>query len=44
LFQSGAGAVVVCVITVVDRLEGAAEAFAVTGLAFTPLLTLQDFR
>jgi orotate phosphoribosyltransferase len=38
------GARVVRVITVVDRLEGADEAFAKAGVTFTPLLTVQDFR
>lgn len=38
------GASVVRVITVVDRLEGADEAFAQAGIAFAPLLTVQDFR
>lgn len=32
------------VITLVDRLEGAEEAFRAAGLPFTPLLTLDDFR
>jgi orotate phosphoribosyltransferase len=32
------------VITIVDRLDGAAEAFAAAGLEFVPLLTLADFR
>lgn len=38
------GANVVRVMTIVDRMEGAAAAFATAGLAFTPLLTLDDFR
>jgi orotate phosphoribosyltransferase len=38
------GASVVRVITLVDRLEGAAEAFAAAGVRFSPLLTAQDFR
>ena len=38
------GASVVRVITVVDRLEGAAETFAKAGIVFAPLLTVQDFR
>lgn len=38
-----AGAEVVCVLTVVDRLEGAAEAFAAAGLRFEALLTSRDF-
>lgn len=39
-----AGAEIVTVITIVDRLDGAAEAFAAAGLKFEPLLTLSDFR
>jgi orotate phosphoribosyltransferase len=39
-----AGAVVVRVATVVDRQEGAAEAFAASGMPFTALLTAADFR
>jgi orotate phosphoribosyltransferase len=39
-----AGADIVRVITIVDRLDGAAEAFAAAGLKFEPLLTLSDFR
>ncbi len=38
------GGEVVQVITIVDRLEGAAETFRSAGLTFTPLLTLDDFR
>lgn len=38
-----AGAEVVRVVTIVDRQEGAAEAFAAAGLDFAPLLTLADF-
>ncbi len=38
------GADIVRVITIVDRLDGAAEAFAGAGLEFVPLLTLGDFR
>ena len=38
------GASVVRVITLVDRLEGAADTFAAAGIAFSPLLTVQDFR
>lgn len=38
------GGEVVRVITLVDRLEGAVEAFRAAGLPFTPLLTLDDFR
>jgi len=39
-----AGASIVRVITIVDRLDGAAEAFASAGLDFRPLLTLKDFK
>jgi len=39
-----AGAVVVRVATVVDRQEGAVEAFAAAGVPFTALLTASDFR
>ena len=39
-----AGAEIVRVITIVDRLDGAAEAFAAAGIAFHPLLTLKDFK
>lgn len=38
-----AGGEVVCVTTVVDRQEGAAEAFAAAGLRFVPILTAADF-
>ncbi len=38
------GAEVVGVVTVVDRQEGAAEAFSKAGLTLTPILTLQDFK
>jgi orotate phosphoribosyltransferase len=38
------GAEAACVVTLVDRLEGAAEAFRAAGLTFLPLLTLDDFR
>lgn len=38
------GASVVRVLTIVDRLEGAADTFAKAGIAFTPLLTVDDFR
>jgi orotate phosphoribosyltransferase len=37
------GAEVVGVVTVVDRQEGAGEAFAAAGLTLTPILTLADF-
>lgn len=39
-----AGATVVTVITIVDRLEGAAEAFAAAGVPFQALLTASDFH
>lgn len=39
-----AGATVVGVVTAVDRLEGAADAFATAGVAFRPVLTAADFR
>ena len=39
----GAGATVVRVVTVVDRQEGAREAFEEAGLTFTALLTVADF-
>lgn len=39
-----AGAEIVRVITIVDRLDGAAETFAAAGIEFAPLLTLADFR
>jgi orotate phosphoribosyltransferase len=38
------GAEVVGVVTVVDRQEGAGEAFEAAGLKLTPILTLADFR
>lgn len=38
------GAEVVGVVTVVDRLEGAGDAFAAAGLTLTPILTLEDFK
>src|SRR5262245_312600 len=37
------GAVVVCVISVVDRQEGAERAFRAAGVPFTALLTAADF-
>ncbi len=37
------GAIVDRVITVVDRLEGAAETFKTAGIDFQPILTAQDF-
>ena len=39
----GAGAGVACVLTVVDRLEGAAATFAAAGMRFEALLTRDDF-
>ena len=39
-----AGGTIVRVITVVDRQDGAADAFAAAGIAFHPLTTLQDFK
>ena len=38
------GADVVGVVTVVDRHEGAADAFAAASLTLTPILTLADFK
>jgi orotate phosphoribosyltransferase len=38
------GARIVRVLTIVDRLDGAAEAFRNAGLDFVPILTLADFR
>lgn len=38
------GAAVISVITVVDRQEEAAEAFAAAGIVFKPLLTRADFK
>jgi orotate phosphoribosyltransferase len=38
------GADVVRIVTVVDRQEGAADAFAAAGLTLTPILTLADFK
>ena len=38
------GATVVRVVTIVDRCEGATEAFAAAKLPFTALLSLDDFR
>jgi orotate phosphoribosyltransferase len=37
-----AGSRVACVIAVLDRLEGAAEAFAARGIAFRSLVTIRD--
>jgi len=38
------GAIVDRVITVVDRLEGAAETFKAAGITFEPILTATDFK
>ena len=38
------GGIIERVITIVDRQEGAAEAFAAAGLALHPLLTMSDFK
>jgi orotate phosphoribosyltransferase len=38
------GAIIDRVISVVDRLEGAAETFKAAGISFTALLTASDFR
>ncbi|MFA5900643.1 MAG: orotate phosphoribosyltransferase [Hyphomicrobium sp.] len=38
------GAEVLGVVTIVDRQEGAADAFAAAGLTLTPILTLDDFK
>jgi orotate phosphoribosyltransferase len=38
------GAVIDRVVTIVDRLEGAADNFKAAGIAFTPILTAADFR
>ena len=38
------GAIIERVITVVDRLEGAAETFKAAGIPFQALLTTADFR
>lgn len=40
----GEGGEVVAVVTVVDRQEGAEDAFAAAGLKLTPILTLADFK
>lgn len=40
----GEGAIIARVITVVDRLEGAADTFKAAGLQFSALLTTDDFR
>lgn len=41
---AGEGAKIVRVLTIVDRLDGAADAFRDAGLGFVPILTLSDFR
>lgn len=41
---SQAGGTVACVVTLVDRQEGATAAFAEAGVPFRPLLTIDDFR
>jgi orotate phosphoribosyltransferase len=38
------GAIIDRVITIVDRLEGAADRFKAAGIPFTPILTAADFR
>jgi orotate phosphoribosyltransferase len=38
------GAKIVRVLTIVDRLDAAADAFRDAGLKFVPILTLSDFR
>jgi orotate phosphoribosyltransferase len=40
----GEGAEIVGVVTIIDRQEGAGEAFAAAGLTLTPILTLSDFK
>jgi orotate phosphoribosyltransferase len=40
----GAGAHIALVLTIVDRQEGAADAFAAAGISFDALLTTDDFR
>jgi orotate phosphoribosyltransferase len=40
----GEGAIIDKVITVVDRLEGAADTFKAAGVQFLALLTISDFR
>lgn len=39
-----AGGEVACVVTIVDRLDGAGEAFSEAGVPFKALLTLEDFK
>ena len=38
------GGVIVRVLTLVDRKEGAADTFAKAGIAFTPILSTDDFK
>jgi orotate phosphoribosyltransferase len=38
------GATIAAVITVIDRLEGAADTFNAAALPFTAILTAADFR
>lgn len=38
------GAIIVRIVTVLDRLDGAREAFATAGFDFASILTLDDFR
>ncbi|HEX5957767.1 MAG TPA: orotate phosphoribosyltransferase [Hyphomicrobiaceae bacterium] len=38
------GAIIDRIVTVVDRLEGAAETFKKAGFSFTPILTADNFR
>jgi orotate phosphoribosyltransferase len=38
------GAAIDRVVTIVDRMEGAADNFKAAGIAFTPILTAADFR
>jgi hypothetical protein len=40
----GAAAVVARVVSVVDRLEGAADTFKAAGMPFTAILTTTDLR
>jgi orotate phosphoribosyltransferase len=41
---TAAGGTIAAVITVVDRDEGATQTFADAGLAFLPVLTVEDFK
>ena len=38
------GGEVACVVTIVDRLDGAAKSFSEAGVSFKALLTLEDFK